>query len=81
MYNSIMIKTKVTQTGQSVVPVEIRKIFGIDRNSILFWETDGKTITVIPSPKDPIQGLNKFSENKNLRRALIRSRKEDDSQR
>jgi AbrB family looped-hinge helix DNA binding protein len=76
-----MIKTKVTQTGQSVVPAEIRKIFGIDRNSILIWETDGKTITVIPAPKDPIQRLKSFSKNKNLRKALIRSRREDDSQR
>jgi bifunctional DNA-binding transcriptional regulator/antitoxin component of YhaV-PrlF toxin-antitoxin module len=76
-----MIKTKVTQTGQSVVPAEIRKIFGIDRDSILIWETDGKTITVIPSPRDPIQRLKGFSKNKNLRKALMRSRKEDEHQR
>ena len=74
-----MIKTKVTQTGQSVVPAEIRKIFGIDKDSILIWETDGKTITVLPAPKDPIRTLKGFSKNKNLRAALIRSRQEDES--
>jgi bifunctional DNA-binding transcriptional regulator/antitoxin component of YhaV-PrlF toxin-antitoxin module len=76
-----MIKTKVTQTGQTVVPAELRKRFGIVKDSSLIWETDGKTMTVVPAPEDPIKSLKGFSAKKNLRKALIRSRKEDENQR
>lgn len=72
-----MTKTKVTQKGQTVVPASIRKEWGIDRNTTLVWTSDGKVITVIPSPEDPIGQLRGYTEGKSLRAALIRKRKED----
>ena len=74
-----MIKTKVTQRGQTVVPAEIRRQFGIGDDSSLLWDSDGKTITVIPAPADPIRNMRGFSRGHNLRKALIRSRKEDEN--
>ena len=75
-----MLKTTITQRGQTVVPAQIRKELGIEDHSYLIWETDGKVITVMPAPKDPIRALRGYSAGKNLRKALIRSRKEDESQ-
>lgn len=76
-----MTRTKVTRKGQTVVPAVIRKKLGIGENSHLIWSSDGKIITVIPVPQNPIRALRGFSEGKSLRKVLIRRRKEDEEKR
>jgi AbrB family looped-hinge helix DNA binding protein len=49
-----MLKSKVSVRGQTVIPQEIREKLGIRPNSELAWWVEGKTITLIPLPKDPI---------------------------
>ncbi|MCI0415785.1 AbrB/MazE/SpoVT family DNA-binding domain-containing protein [bacterium] len=73
-----MVKTTVTKKGQTVVPAEIRKKFKIKPNSKLIWSADDTVITVVPVPEDPIKTLRGFSAGKELRKALIKKRKEDE---
>ncbi|HSP07403.1 MAG TPA: AbrB/MazE/SpoVT family DNA-binding domain-containing protein [Acidobacteriota bacterium] len=78
MTRGITFKTKVTQKGQTVVPAPMRKEFGIGRNSNLIWSSDGKVMTVVPVPEDPIRSMRGSTAGKDLRKALIVSRKEDE---
>lgn len=71
-------KTKVTRKGQTVVPARIRKQHGIAANSQLIWNSDGKIITVMAVPSDPIRSLRGSTAGKGLRKALILRRKEDE---
>jgi AbrB family looped-hinge helix DNA binding protein len=73
-----MVKTTVTKKGQTVVPAEIRKKFQIKANSKLIWSSEGSVITVVPAPEDPIRTLRGFSAGTGLRKALLKSRKEDE---
>lgn len=78
MKKSNTLLTKVTRKGQTVVPASIRKELGIGPESSLIWTTDGKVITVVPAPEDPIRAMRGSTAGKNLRKALIGSRKEDE---
>ena len=78
MLKSTIMRTKVTRKGQTVVPAPIRKRLGIGANSNLIWNSDGRIITVIPVPEDPIRSLRGSTEGKGLRKALILRRKEDE---
>ena len=49
--------TTVTTRGQTVVPAEIRRKYGIEEGSRLEWVDDGQMIRVIPIPVDPIDAL------------------------
>ena len=73
-----MVKTTVTKKGQTVVPAEIRRKFQIKTNSKLIWTYDDSIITVVPAPEDPIRTLRGFSAGKAFRKALLKSRKEDE---
>jgi AbrB family looped-hinge helix DNA binding protein len=79
MRQSNTLKTKVTRKGQTVVPAPIRKQLGIGADSSLIWSSDGKIITVFPIPGDPIRSLRGRTAGKELRRALLMKRKEDES--
>jgi AbrB family looped-hinge helix DNA binding protein len=78
---STTLRTKVTRKGQTVVPALIRKRLGIEANSSLIWSSDGKVITVIAVPPDPIRSLRGSTVGKGLRKALIVQRKEDERKR
>jgi AbrB family looped-hinge helix DNA binding protein len=49
--------TTVTTRGQTVVPAEIRRKYGIEEGSRLEWVDDGQMIRIIPIPLDPIDAL------------------------
>ena len=49
--------TTVTTRGQTVVPAEIRRRYGIEEGSRLEWVDDGQVIRVIPVPADPVEAL------------------------
>jgi AbrB family looped-hinge helix DNA binding protein len=75
---STTLRTKVTRKGQTVVPAPIRKRLGIGANSNLIWSSDGKVMTVIAVPPNPIRSLRGSTAGKGLRKALIARRKEDE---
>ena len=57
-----MMKTTVTQRGQTVVPAKIRKDHQIGPQTQLEWIDDGTTIRVVPLPPDTIRAAKGLSQ-------------------
>ena len=70
-------QTTVTKRGQTVVPAQIRKHYGIGDGDRLVWLDDGSTIKVIPVPSDPLRALRGSGRGERLVEALLKSRDED----
>ena len=66
--------TTVTTRGQTVVPAEIRRRYGIEEGSRLEWVDDGRTIRVIPVPADPIKALRGSAKGEGLYDRLMEER-------
>jgi AbrB family looped-hinge helix DNA binding protein len=66
--------TTVTTRGQTVVPAEIRRRYGIEEGSRLEWLDDGRTIRVIPVPADPIKALRGSAKGEGLYDRLMEAR-------
>ncbi|MFQ5434831.1 MAG: AbrB/MazE/SpoVT family DNA-binding domain-containing protein [Anaerolineae bacterium] len=69
--------TSITSRGQTVVPAQIRKRYDIQPGDQLAWLDDGKTITVLPVPADPIKALWGRGRGEELVKALLSKRQED----
>ena len=69
--------TRVSSRGQTSVPAELRKKYGIDANSRLQWIDEGEVITVVPVTGDPIKAFRGKSRGKGLVRSLLEGRKEE----
>ena len=69
--------TTVTTRGQTVIPAEIRRRYGIDEGSRLEWIDDGRTIRVIPIPADPISALYGSAKGEGLSDRLMEERARD----
>lgn len=60
-------QTKVSSRGQTAIPAQIRKKYGIKENSKLQWIDEGEIITVVPISEDPIKAFRGSSKNEVLR--------------
>jgi len=69
--------TAVTKRGQTVVPSEIRKRYGIADGARLVWLDDGQTIKVVPVTEDPVKALRGRGRGEKLTERLLAERKED----
>ena len=69
--------TTVSSRGQTSVPAEIRKKYGIGTNTKLQWIDRGGSITVVPIGSDPIGSFRGRSRGRNLVSALLKARKEE----
>ncbi len=49
--------TAVSNRGQTVIPVAIRRRHAIAEGDQLMWLDDGTVIRVIPRPADPLKAL------------------------
>jgi len=67
----------VSSRGQTAIPAEIRKRYGIKENSKLQWIDEGEIITVVPISEDPIKSFRGMSKNKNLVKDLLEDRKKE----
>jgi bifunctional DNA-binding transcriptional regulator/antitoxin component of YhaV-PrlF toxin-antitoxin module len=67
-----MMKTTVTQRGQTVVPAKIRRDYQIGPQTQLEWIDDGATIRVVPLPPDTIRAAKGLS--KGLHQRLLKER-------
>lgn len=47
----------VSKRGQTVVPAELRKKYGIDEGTTLAWLDTQQGIRVFPLPEDPLKAL------------------------
>lgn len=67
--------TIVTELGQTEVPEQIRQDHGIQPESRLEWIDDGRTIRVVPIPRDPIRAARGSSQG--LTRRLLEERQRE----
>ena len=70
-------RTTVTKRAQTVVPAEIRARYGIKGGDLLEWIDDGKSIKVVPVPRDPIEVLRGCARGEGLTAKLLKSRRDD----
>ena len=70
-----MMKSTVSERGQTSIPAEIRKEFNLNAKTKLAWIVDGDLIIVMPIPDDPIKAFR--GKSKGLTEALLRSRREE----
>ena len=74
-------RTTVSSRGQTAVPAEVRRRFGLRENSRLEWIIEGDIITVLPVPPDPVRAFRgsltgKYAVNTLLRQRLRERRRE-----
>ena len=69
-------KSTVTARGQTVVPAQIRKRFGIGPSHSLQWVVTGSSIQVIPVSKDPIAAFRGSGKGGGAKR-LVQERRVD----
>ena len=70
-------ETVITKKGQVVVPISLRRKYGIDPGTRVAWIDNGSVIKIIPIPKDPVGALRGCSEGERLTKSLLSDRKED----
>jgi len=70
-------RSTVTIRGQTAIPAEIRRKYNIKPGTRLEWIDDGRTITVIPVPEDPVKALRGKIKEPDLCKALIEARQEE----
>jgi AbrB family looped-hinge helix DNA binding protein len=69
--------TTVSTRGQTVIPSEMRRKYGIDEDSRLEWLEEGGCIRVIPIPADPISALRGSAKGEGLFDRLMEERARD----
>ena len=69
--------TTVSSRGQTSVPAEIRRKYGIKGDSKLQWIDEDGYITVVPVGNDPISSFRGKSRGKKLVAALLEARKRE----
>ncbi len=70
-------KTTVTKRGQTVLPAELRRRYGVEAGGVLEWIDTGEGIRVIPVPDDPVAALRGAARGEALLARLRRARKEE----
>jgi len=76
MYAKTM-ETIISERGQTAVPAQVRRQFGLKAGQKLQWIEDGKIIYVTPVAADPIKAFRGAVTNKQLNVALLNARKID----
>jgi AbrB family looped-hinge helix DNA binding protein len=69
--------TKISSRGQTAIPADIRKKYGLTENSRLQWIDEGEIITVVPISEDPIKSFRGKSKNKEIVKVLLEERKKE----
>jgi AbrB family looped-hinge helix DNA binding protein len=67
-------RTKVSSRGQTAVPAEVRRRFGLTERSQLEWLIDGDLITVLPVPENPARAFRGILRNRYSTQTLRRER-------
>lgn len=69
------IKTTISKRGQTAVPADICKKYGIEAGHKIAWLDLGNMITIMPVPRSPIKSFRGSSSN--LLKTLIEERKKE----
>jgi AbrB family looped-hinge helix DNA binding protein len=73
-------RIKVTRNGQTTIPKELRRKFGIHEGSVLLAEATKKGVLFRPVPdiEDLAGSLSKYASPEEVKKALDRARAEED---
>ncbi|MFQ6131211.1 MAG: AbrB/MazE/SpoVT family DNA-binding domain-containing protein [Armatimonadota bacterium] len=72
-----MMRTKVSAGGQTVIPAELRRRYGINEETRLDWVDDNGLISVVPVPGKPIEALRGATAGQGMTAHLLRARREE----
>lgn len=64
----------ITKKGQVVVPVSLRRKYGIGPGTKVAWIDTGSVIKLIPLPKDAVDALRGCSEGENPAGSLLENK-------
>ena len=70
-------KTTISERGQTAVPAQVRRRFGLKSGQQLQWVANGEIIYVIPVSKDAIKSFRGSSPASGLNTALLKARQID----
>ncbi len=70
-------RTTVTQRGQTVIPAELRRRYGITEGTEIEWVDTGTGLKAVPVPSDPIKALRGRGKGERLVDALLAERHRD----
>jgi AbrB family looped-hinge helix DNA binding protein len=70
-------RTTVTQRGQTVIPAELRRRYGITEGTEVEWVDTGTEMKVIPIPSDPVAVLRGRGRGERLLHTLLEERRRD----
>jgi AbrB family looped-hinge helix DNA binding protein len=70
-------KTIISERGQTAVPAQVRRRFGLKSGQQLQWVADGQVIYVVPVSKDVIKSFRGSSPINGLNTALLKARQID----
>lgn len=69
-------ESTVGGSGETVIPVAVRKRHHIEAGDQLIWLDDGEVIRVVPMPKDPLRALGGEGEDSLVQDLLDRRRRD-----
>ncbi len=70
-------RTTISQRGQTVIPAELRRRYGLREGDQVEWLDTGTGFKVIPVPVDPIQALRGAGRGEGLLDRLLAERRHD----
>ncbi len=70
-------RTTITQRGQTVIPAELRRRYGLEEGDQVEWLDTGAGFKVIPVPGDPIAALRGMGRGEGLLDRLLAERRHD----
>lgn len=70
-------RSTVTSRGQTVMPAELRRRYGVEAGTALEWIDTGHGIHVVPLPADVIGALRGSTKGEKLVAKLLKARAKD----
>lgn len=70
-------RTTISQRGQTVIPAELRRRYGLQEGDQVEWLDTGTGFKVIPVPGDPIRALRGIGRGEGLLDRLLAERRLD----
>jgi len=72
-------RTTVSQRGQTVIPAELRRRYGLEEGTQIEWVDTGSGLKVVPVPSDPIAAVRGIGRGEKLVERLLAERRDDRS--